>query len=626
MKFPSEGDAASGGYRDETPPYSEGDFPVAAGAFDFLPKTEEPVTEVPVIETEVVPGDPLSERLEACLSHAEGERANLQELFKRSPWHIRLVEAILSRRGIGSLTSLLVHLVLLILLALWGLNVRSGSHGDPLQAGFSDDGDLSALDGIGDDIDMANLDVAETAPGETIPEYLPRDSANEMFAIDGTAIGTEPMDLDSLERIYSEPGDGLEELGSHSTGTATSGRNAAARRHGLPGREGDTTDASEAAVEAGLAWLAAHQLPDGGWAFDLTSPDDNGLDGECRGSCSNCYATSGAGQVRNGLYPGRMAATGIALLAFLGAGYDHRTPGLYRQTVEDGLRYVRYRARQTRCGLDLREEGERYGMYTQAIVAVTICEAYELTGDPELKAQARDATVFIINSQRDDGGWRYEGAPDVNFFKHVPGDTSVAGWQMLALKSAMSAGFECPPEVFYKAGIFLDTVQSENNTLYRYQARTNEAVSKMWGTTAVGVLMREYLGWKRNRKEMKLATKRLAGWFDEMYANWKLAKKGATENRDGTQIVTEGRFRYNLYFAYYAAIALHHTGGSIWHRTYAKTRDFLIETQNQGEVNPHEKGSWLFYDRYLNDGGRLLNTAICVLILETPYRYLPMYR
>ena len=130
-------------------------------------------------------------------------------------------------------------------------------------------------------------------------------------------------------------------------------------------------------------------------------------------------------------------------------------------------------------------------MYTQAIVAVTICEAYELTGDPELKAQARDATVFIINSQRDDGGWRYEGAPDVNFFKHVPGDTSVAGWQMLALKSAMSAGFECPPEVFYKAGIFLDTRPRTTHSIVTRPEPTR-AVLKMWGTTAVGVLMREY--------------------------------------------------------------------------------------------------------------------------------------
>ncbi len=197
---------------------------------------------------------------------------------------------------------------------------------------------------------------------------------------------------------------------------------------------------------------------------------------------------------------------------------------------------------------------------------------------------------------------------------------------MLALKSAMSAGFACPPEVFYKAGLFLDSVQSKNNTLFRYMVQTHESESKMWGTTAIGVLMREYIGWEKRPKYMNKATRRLVNWFDEMYENWEYAKKGTVNNRKGSRLVSEGRFRYNLYFAYYASIALHHAGGSVWHKCYAKTRDFLIETQNRGDVNPHEKGSWLFYDRYLNDGGRLLNTAISVLILETPYRYLPMYK
>ena len=111
-----------------------------------------------------------------------------------------------------------------------------------------------------------------------------------------------------------------------------------------------------------------------------------------------------------------------------------------------------------------------------------------------------------------------------------------------------------------------------------------------------------------------------------MYDDWKLAKNGTVENHQGKQLLSEGRFRYNLYFAYYASLALHHAGGAAWHKSFAKTRDFLIETQNRGEVNPHEKGSWLFHDLYMNDGGRLLNTALSVLILETPYRYLPMYK
>lgn len=625
MKSPTESDAPQSGDH-EDPLYDSGVPPfIEAGAFDFLPKSADPVTEVPDIVTEVEPGDPLAERLEAVLSHSAGSNMELRTLFEETPWFLRIGEILLSRRGIGSLTSVLLHLLLLIVLAVWSITVRSGSRGEPLQAGFSDKEDISMFDNPGDDSSLLDFTLEDPQPDRQV-EYLPDDNPQNRFAADENARGEAVSDLSTLERITNGLSWGEEEVNTPTGQKATSGRTAAIRRHGLPGREGDTTDASEAAVEAGLAWLAAHQLPDGGWAFDLTSPDDNDDEGECQGKCSNSHATSGAGQMRNGLYPGRMAATGIALLAFLGAGYDHRTPGLYRETVEAGLRYIRYRARQTKFGIDFRESGERYGMYTHAIVTVTVCEAYELTDDPELKTLAHDGALFIVNSQRDDGGWRYEGASDSNFFSYAPGDTSVSGWQMLALKSAMSAGIVCPPEVFYKAGFFLDTVQLENNTLFRYMAATRESEAKMWGTTAVGILMREYIGWKQRPKYMKQAARRLAGWISEMESNWGLAKKGAEMNRQGEPILAEGRFRYNLYFAYYASLALHNVGGSVWHKTFAKTRKFLVETQSRGEMNPHERGSWLFYDRYMNDGGRLLNTAMSVLILETPYRYLPMYK
>lgn len=625
MKSPTESDAPQHGSQED--PRSDSGAPpfIEAGAFDFLPKSEETITEVPVILAEVEPGDPLTERLEAALSHTAGPGVELKTLFERTPWFLRMGEILLSRRGIGSLVSVLIHLLLLILLAVWGITIRNGSRGEPLLAGFSDEGDVSIFDDLGDEAGL-DFTLDEPAPDSSAPEYLPTETPQNPFTAETDGTGPPAPDLDELDRTAGGFDAVVEGLETTSGRKATSGRTAATRRHGLPGREGDTTDASEAAVEAGLAWLAAHQLPDGGWAFDLTSPDDNGDEGECQGKCSNSHSTSRANQTVNGLYPGRMAATGIALLAFLGAGYDHRTPGVYRETVESGLRYIRYRARQTKAGIDFREWGERYGMYTQAIVAVTVCEAYELTEDPQLKTLAHDGALFIVNSQRDDGGWRYEGAVDSTFFSYAPGDTSVSGWQMLALKSAISAGFSCPPEVFYKAGFFLDAVQSKNNTLFRYMARTQEPESKMWGTTAIGVLMREYIGWEKKPRYMSKATRRLAGWFDEMYDDWKLAKNGTVENRQGKQLFSEGRFRYNLYFAYYASLALHHAGGAAWHKSFAKTRDFLIETQNRGEVNPHEKGSWLFHDLYMNDGGRLLNTALSVLILETPYRYLPMYK
>ena len=91
----------------------------------------------------------------------------------------------------------------------------------------------------------------------------------------------------------------------------------------------------------------------------------------------------------------------------------------------------------------------------------------------------------------------------------------------------------------------------------------------------------------------------------------------------------DGRLIYNLYFAYYAALALRHYGGKNWEDSFPKLRDMLVGSQTRSaalSLDQCEDGSWLFYDPYMNDGGRLLNTSLAILILETPYRYLPMYR
>jgi hypothetical protein len=79
----------------------------------------------------------------------------------------------------------------------------------------------------------------------------------------------------------------------------------------------------------------------------------------------------------------------------------------------------------------------------------------------------------------------------------------------------------------------------------------------------------------------------------------------------------------NLYYAYYATLALHHYGGEHWDAWNGEIRDFLIRTQSR---QGHESGSWYFADDYGDVGGRLLNTALGAMILETPYRIMPLYR
>ena len=90
MKSPTESDAPRNG--DHEDPSCDSGVPpfIEAGAFDFLPKSADPVTEVPDIVAEVEPGDPLTERLEAILSHSAGPDVELRTLFEETPWFMRI--------------------------------------------------------------------------------------------------------------------------------------------------------------------------------------------------------------------------------------------------------------------------------------------------------------------------------------------------------------------------------------------------------------------------------------------------------------------------------------------------------------------------------------------------------
>lgn len=600
----------------------------------FSRTPEGPVVFPPILTGEIPDDAPLAERLAISPSSCSGKKRSPRTLFGfrlPSAWRDKSLPAILlalgtTRRGLGYTVSIILHLFIFILLAVIAIRVRSQRvGGEPLSASFSGVDEITLNDSFEGDSNATDSLTTLAFDAVTPEIFLPVDTVLSPSAVSDLVQNILPAD----RPIGDLPSD-REDAGALSAPLirrgATSGRNAQTRRRGLPGREQDTTEASELAVEAGLAWLARHQFPDGGWSFDLDILDENEREGECRGQCSNSTATAGGELYRKSLHPSRMAATGMALLPFLGAGYTHMSDNPYRETIRSGLNYLIYRARIVNAGVDFRAGVLSQGMYTQAIVALTLCEAFEMTGDAELKPLADGAARFIAASQRTDGGWRYEAIGDAQFFPDIPGDTSVAGWQMLALKSAASAGLDLPAAVFYKVGAFLDSVGIENESKYRYQSRTNESDDELRGTTAVGLLMREYLGWGPEKRAIKRGLGHLDDWFDEMNDDWSALKKGKTERMDRRLTANDGRIRFNLYYAYYAALAMHHVGGKNWHKTFAHTRDFLIQTQSNGDKSPHETGSWLFYDRYMNDGGRLLNTALSVLILETPYRYLPMYQ
>jgi hypothetical protein len=327
--------------------------------------------------------------------------------------------------------------------------------------------------------------------------------------------------------------------------------------------EGGGNSNSERCVTNGLKWLAKYQQPDGKWSFHHGFDDPGSLD-KC---------TTGA--------------TGLAVLSFLGAGHTHKSEqSHYRLVVDKGLKYlVSQLKRQGTLG-DLRGKVvSNEGMYAHAIATLAICEAYSQTRDSDLKNAAQWAVNFIVAAQDPKGGgWRYS--------PRQPGDTTVTGWQLMALKSARNGRLKFPEKTLVGASRFLDSVQVLGGSRYGYDTR-GEAPSM----TAIGLLCRMYLGWTHENAA-------LAGGIDF------LSHIGPSQG--------------DIYYDYYATQVLHHWGGSEWQKWNEVLRDRLIETQvKRGDA----AGSWKpTGDRGAAAGGRLYQTCLSIMTLEVYYRYLPLYQ
>jgi len=356
---------------------------------------------------------------------------------------------------------------------------------------------------------------------------------------------------------------GLAKSSNAPTGGGWEGRDPAARSR-LAGSGGGTKQ-SEAAVERGLRWLVAHQREDGSWCFDLEKPPCNGM---CRNSGREASTT---------------AATGLALLPFLGAGYTH-VQGEYQDVVKKGVYYLKTRAKVTPHGIDLCDDGN---MYSHGIAALALCEAYGMTHDESLKDIAQGAIRYIVYAQDfRGGGWRYSPG--------MPGDTTVTGWQLMALKSAQMAHLQVDSPTISRVERFLNSVQFDKGARYGYtmprmRATTQEA------TTAVGLLCRMYTGWHRDRPALYRGVAHLHKW---------------------------GPSQTNMYYDFYATQVLHHWEGPEWQEWNKQMRDYLVKTQS---TESHENGSWHFPDPLGDRGGRLYNTAMALMILEVYYRHMPLY-
>jgi hypothetical protein len=332
-----------------------------------------------------------------------------------------------------------------------------------------------------------------------------------------------------------------------------------ASRGKLAGERGGSA-ASEAAVERGLAWLAMHQGPEGAWRFDLSNC-------HCRFACRD-----------RGTVTSTTAATGIALLPFLGAGHT-QVEGRYRETVNRGLYYLVSRMEPTARGGDL-SEGTMYG---HGVATLALAEAFGMTRDDLLARPVADAVRFIVTAQdMHTGGWRY--------LPGQAGDTTVTAWQLAALKSAALAGVTVPSPTIDGVRRFFDRVQARDGEAYGYLGPQAQPC-----TSAIGLFCRLHTGWaEKDKIDRGLAA---------------LARRGPAPTA--------------IYTNFYLAQALLQGGHEAWPRWNRANRDQLVAAQERAG---HEEGSWFVADPDTAPGGRLAHTALAVLTLEVYYRLLPLYR
>ncbi len=331
------------------------------------------------------------------------------------------------------------------------------------------------------------------------------------------------------------------------------------------------TKESEAAVELGLKWLASHQHPDGHWSI-------HDFDSQCKG-----HQCTGVGSFQSD-----SAATGLALLAFFGAGYTHQGDK-YQKPVAAGLNWLLQQ--QKKNGDLFNGSAEFVWFYSHGIAAIALCEAYGMTHDTKLRQPAQAALDFIVESQHPEfGGWRYK--------PQFESDTSVSGWQVMALKSGELAGLEVPRNVYSGVTRWLNLATSKSaQGLFAYHPSRPATLAM----TAEGLLMRQYLGASRGDTDLM--------------AGGEYLRKHLPVNAER-----------DVYYWYYATQVMFHLQGEFWDEWNTQMRDLLVSSQRK---TGDSVGSWSpdlpTEDKWSSAGGRHYTTCMNLLILEVYYRHLPLY-
>jgi hypothetical protein len=336
----------------------------------------------------------------------------------------------------------------------------------------------------------------------------------------------------------------------------------------------------DAAVERGLAFLAAQQQPDGSFPS---------------------YANAQPG------------VTSLCVLAFMSQGH---TPGNgpYGKRLERAIKYIidcqkpsglimLVGSDEPQINRNVEHMVGALGSYDHAISSLTLAELYGLNpskNSARLQSIINKSIRVTLEIQGwrkdipdDQGGWRY-----INNYDQSDSDLSLTGWHLMFLRSARNAGFDVPEKAIADAVAYVRRTFSDNAGTFNYTIKRGDNHSR--GMTGAGILALGHAGF-HNSTEAKRAAETLSGYT---FANY---------NDNGPN----DRYHYSLFMC---CQGMYQMGSPYWEKFFPRTARTVV-----GHQQPD--GSW-DAESFQRDQkyGNSYTTAMVILALGASNQLLPIFQ
>ncbi|MCL2647487.1 MAG: terpene cyclase/mutase family protein [Phycisphaerales bacterium] len=283
-------------------------------------------------------------------------------------------------------------------------------------------------------------------------------------------------------------------------------------------------------------------------------------------------------------YPYAMSA--LAGMAFLANG---NTPsrGPYAENVSRIVEYLMSNPHPT--GLitgPTQEQG--YSMYGHGFSLLFLSSCYGMETDDRTRAKMKkfiENGIVLTGRAARNGGWYY-----------TPGtgdEGSVTVTQMQGLRAARNAGFTVPKGIIEGAVTYLERCKTTEGGIC-YSLGSGDGAHLPISAAA-------------------LATLYNAGEYDSKLAESCMAYVHKQFSIQKDPFSGVGGMGHDFYSNLYAAQAFYQAGDKYWDAYFPAARDSLLRMQN-GD------GSWQ------RDVGPVFATSVALIILQLPYKYLPIYQ